>query len=797
MPDLILSLKLQIGCFCFTLLTAIPFFAIKRAADFVHKLFRYLIIVQLISLSFDMITVYTVNNLVSVPPLLNKTFHIIFISSLCLFIYLTFLYIMRLVTEDEDNSRIFVYGVPFFISVIAVVFAPLAFIETERGNYSSGPGTTVVYHIVGFYLVMMVYLIICHWKKIDGDKRRVILIALLTEICVSIAQLIQPTLLISSLGTTLITLAIYLTIENPDRILRELYFEEKLRADAANNAKSAFLANMSHEIRTPMNSIMGFAELAADNEVPPKVREYLEKIIGGTKWLLHIINDILDISKIESGKMELESIPFDLQGILLQCQSVIHPVALEKGLELRLDAELPDGGRFMGDPVKLHQALINLLSNAVKFTDHGEVKLSSKIISSRENSAIVYFEVADNGIGMTSGQINRIFEPFMQADSGTTRNYGGTGLGLPIAKNLVEMMGGALRVKSSPGSGSVFNFEITFEKAETPEFEDEPGSGKTGTIDKPDFKGTVLICEDNTMNQQVISEHLTRLGLDAVIAENGKIGYEMVKTRLESGGAPYDLIFMDVYMPVMDGMEAASKINGLGAKIPIVAMTANVMAGELEKYRKSGMVDHIGKPFTSQELWRCLLKYLSPVGFTNAGKTGQTREDNILAEKLRRRFLTDNLNKSVEISEAITSGDLPLAHRLAHTLKGNAGQIGKHGLQDTAAKLETILGNGEIPAANLITELGEKLDAVIKELRAHEENRADMARHTAPDKYEADEMFRKLDLMLKDINPECADYLDEIRLLPGTEDLARQIENYDFDAAAVTLAGLRNRRDNS
>ena len=580
----------------------------------------------------------------------------------------------------------------------------------------------------------------------------------------------------------------------------EQKFTDKLsvalqQAQVATLAKSSFLANMSHEIRTPMNSIMGFAELALDKviscgenrqveESSKIVSEYLGKITDSTKWLLRIINDILDISKIESGKMELENVPFDLHSIFTRCQSVIHPSVIEKGLDLQVYAEPPIGKKLLGDPVRLYQALMNLLSNAVKFTEIGAVKLSSVIKESDGNSMTVFFEVRDNGIGMTPEQQERIFEPFMQADSSTTRNYGGTGLGLPITKNIVELMGGYLTVISEPGVGSVFGFELTFETIDAPD--DTPDYSEINVIEKPHFDGLILICEDNPMNQQVIIDHLSRVGLRTIIAENGKIGLEMVQERVDSSQKPFDLIFMDIFMPVMDGVEAASKISALNTGTPIVAMTANVMTNEMENYKYNGMSDCVGKPFTTQELWRCLLKYLTPVSVSIENDADLTRENDELQIKLQIKFVKDSQTRLREITEAIAANDITLAHRLAHTLKGNAGQICKTALQNIAAGIEALLKNGTIPDNEHIELLESELNLVIEELKPL------LTEVTAKTMSEQQTraLFEKLQPMLENINPECVNLLGEIRAIPGTKELAKQIEDYDFASAARTLAGL-------
>ena len=231
--DILMILRLQIGCFCISIAIAVPFFMVKRTVNFAHKLFRYMIFMQIITLSFDMITVYTVNNPDAVSAFTNKLMHIIFISGICVFVYLTFLYVRQLVTNDNRRIWLFVYGTPVIIAVITVIIAPLYYVENEMSNYSAGRGVTVIYFVVVIYLMVMLYVVIRYRKRIDGDKSRIILVALLTQICISVAQFCIPALLITSLGATIITLAIYLTIENPDRILRELYLREKLKAEEA------------------------------------------------------------------------------------------------------------------------------------------------------------------------------------------------------------------------------------------------------------------------------------------------------------------------------------------------------------------------------------------------------------------------------------------------------------------------------------------------------------------------------------------------------------------------------------
>jgi PAS domain S-box-containing protein len=493
-------------------------------------------------------------------------------------------------------------------------------------------------------------------------------------------------------------------------------------AHAANQAKSAFLANMSHEIRTPLNSIIGFSELAQDGEVSPKTENYLNKIFDNAEGLLRIINDILDLSKVESGKMELEKIPFDIHELFTSCRNIIMPKADEKGITLYFYAEPSVGKKPLGDPTRLRQVLVNLLSNAVKFTNTGMVKLRSDIRQKTDKSITINFEVKDSGIGMSEEQIGKIFEPFMQAETGTTRKYGGTGLGLTITRNIIEMMGGRLSVESALGVGSKFSFELTFDTIDVDDDYRQEKELLLNEIERPTFEGEVLLCEDNAMNQNVICEHLARVGLKTVVAENGRIGVEMVQNRVQEGKKQFDLIFMDMHMPVMDGLEAAKKILEFDTGVPIVAMTANIMSDDRETYKLVGMNECVGKPFTSQELWRCLLKYFTPLerGAGRGNKRIKTdtrasrslKEDGEYRKNLQVVFYNRKKKKYDEIVNALEAGDVKRAHKLVRILKNNAGYIGKTGLQKAAADVEDHLLNGK----NLVSE--EQLKSLEAELAA-------------------------------------------------------------------------------
>jgi len=569
-------------------------------------------------------------------------------------------------------------------------------------------------------------------------------------------------------------------------------------AQAASKAKSAFLANMSHEIRTPMNSIVGFSELALDDRISTKTRHYLSNILENSEGLLHIINDVLDISKIESGKMEIEKVPFDLYELFTSCRTVFMPKALEKGLKMYFYLEPLEGRMPLGDPMRLRQVIVNLLSNAVKFTDTGMIQLQVSVIDMSEHTVTMYIEVKDAGIGMTPEQIQKIFDPFIQAEMGTTRIYGGTGLGLTIAKNILEMMGGTLKVESTPGAGSKFAFELTFDTIDVDESDSEGEEIAQPELKKPMFDGEILLCEDNSMNQQVISEHLARVGIRAVVAENGKLGVEMVRSRMQSvknsaSKKPFDLIFMDIHMPEMDGLEAASLIRDMDTGIPIVAMTANIMSSDKEFYEMSGMEGYVGKPFTSQELWRCLLKYFKPLYWKTINENREGYADESLYQKLRDKFVENNRTKYTEITEAMDAEDIQLAYRLVHTLKSNAGQLNKVFLQQAAADVEQNLKDGQ----NLVTGrqmevLETELNAAIAELAPLVTESRVPSTNTDPiDTGAAITLLEELEILLKDFDPECFSFVEGLRSIPGSEELIRMMENFDFIPAIESLEQLK------
>jgi signal transduction histidine kinase/ActR/RegA family two-component response regulator/HPt (histidine-containing phosphotransfer) domain-containing protein len=470
-------------------------------------------------------------------------------------------------------------------------------------------------------------------------------------------------------------------------------------ARAANEAKSEFLANMSHEIRTPMNAIIGFSGLGLKLELPRKACDYFQMITAAGQNLLSIVNDILDVSKVEAGRLELESAPFSLQEVLDHVVDLFSQQASEKGLGLwvNLSPEVPAG--LLGDPLRLGQVLINLVGNAVKFTPAGHVRVRVELEEAPPGRARLRFSVADTGIGMTPEQMSRLFQAFSQADSGTTRRFGGTGLGLTIARRLVQKMGGEIVVESEPGLGSAFSFSAEFPvvDAALPK-----PKGAEATLAAAQVRGArVLLAEDNAINQQVAMEILQGAGVQVEVAATGEEVVRMVDQKA------YDAVLMDIQMPDMDGCEATGRIREKARHrdLPIIAMTAHAVTGYRDQCLAAGMSDFLAKPIDPERLIQTLALWVRP-GARPPGAADLPGIDLDAAMRRlggNRQLLLDLLDEVArefaggdrDLRHALDQGDWARAGRIIHTMKGALGNLSAGDAHRAAISLEQAIQRQE------------------------------------------------------------------------------------------------------
>jgi len=746
--------KTQVACAIFILYIGILYFWSAGKKTESSKWFVALLSCSFFQLIFDACSVYTVNHPETVSPILNRVIHIIFLGLLQVMFYLAYRY-LEIIIEEEIGRKIRKYRfsiIPLLLTMAGNIFLPVYYVESARSNYSYGPSVYMTYIGVAVYVLFIIFLMVRYRKQIPQKKKRAIYVALWSEIPVAVYQIMIPDSLITCVGIVLFITGIYMTTENPDAVLAEQLEKEKRRADSANAAKTNFLANMSHEIRTPINAVLGMNELIMRESKEADIKKYALNVDRAAKSLLSIINDILDITKIEAGKLKVISAEYSVESVLRDVITMISFKANVKDLAFKVQVDENIPAMLMGDDIRLRQILVNLLNNAVKYTQKGSVTLKVTMLPVEGDKARIRFLVKDTGIGIKEEDMEKLCAPFERIEEKRNRNIEGTGLGMSITKQLLELLNSRLEINSVYGEGSEFAFELCQEIVDsTPigpmeETKLEEASEYRQSFEAPE--AGILVVDDNELNRKVFAGLLkaTRVQIDEACG-----GRECLSKVQEK---KYDIIFLDHMMPDMDGMETLHAMKELGEfpskEAPVVILTANAIVGAREKYLEEGFDAFLAKPIDYKKLEALVAELLDESLVQVVSVPGDYRAESVENSELPSiegldwnyagqhfqdtesmletvRFFADSLEFEAQTLFVLSTDIATEEGRKAyctkvHSMKNSAATIGIIPLAGMAKVLEDAARGGEVEVLQSVTPVflstwrsyGDKLAAVVK-----------------------------------------------------------------------------------
>ena len=603
--------KMELACLIICIFLALRYHAAMHINNTQHKTFTISMHMVNLNLLLNILSVMLVRNLDTVPVVITDTVCRLYTISLLATLYVLYLHVKFVVNKKRsERDTIGIVNQIIFAGVILIgFFMPIRYEQTELSYFPDGP-LDIYGHACSMLLVFFTFsLIVMRWKELDIRIKGTITIAYIAVLFSLVVQRILDRSGVAALGITIAIIAFNITIENPDLLLlRQMELEkrraeaERQRAEAANASKSKFVAVVSHEIRTPMNVVLGMAEMLIEKETDETKLRYLQNIKSSADSLVVIVNDILDRSKIEAGKMEIITKPYDIRDMLENVRMIVENRIHSKPLEILEDYDSRLPKILVGDCVRIRQILINLMNNAAKFTEKGHIKLTIEILSEEDDCYMLRFTVSDTGMGIKPEDMKKLFGAFSQVDQKKNHGKEGTGLGLTISSDLVRLMGGKLQVSSEYGKGTEFFFTIRQGKA------DSLSEEETETAALERLKGKrVLLVDDTELNLEIEKEILEMFGMSVETASSGTQALYILEHKR------FDIIFTDYYMPEMNGTEFTAQLRKKSDKyfdaVPVIAITGDTSEETKQEFINSGITDYIEKPVEISKLKEIAMKY--------------------------------------------------------------------------------------------------------------------------------------------------------------------------------------------